>query len=77
MHIPTTVETMAIEIKKILDDAAKHKITALIAFNDLQALKQKRPDLFIAALTDRWIGKKRIKQVIAIFPYADQSMMGG
>lgn len=64
--IPVTVEGMSDEVKKVLDAYLKGEISLSITMADLEFLRSRRQDLFISALTTRWIGKKRLKLIQSV-----------
>ena len=66
VKIPVTVEGMAKEIKDLCNKYLRDQIDTMQLEKDLNYLRQKRPDLFTAAITIRWIGKKRIKLVATV-----------
>lgn len=66
MKIPTTVEGMGKELKKLCDDYSADKLNTIQLEADLNYLKAKRQDLFLAALTVRWVGKKRLKLIKSV-----------
>lgn len=66
IKIPTTVEMMADLIKGIADNYIADKLNYSQAYADFQFLMSRRKDLFDAALTVRWVGKKRLKLIQSI-----------
>jgi hypothetical protein len=66
VKIPTTVEEMGNQLKKIADGYTAETLTFGQAYADLQFLMAKSQDLFLAAMTIRWVGKKRLKLLQSI-----------
>jgi len=57
---PVTVEEMGTLIKKLCDGYRSGKLNLIQFEADLRNLMCKRNRLFCSAITQRWIGKKRI-----------------
>jgi uncharacterized protein (TIGR04540 family) len=66
LKIPTTVEGMGSELKKLCDDYTSDKINTIQLEAGLKYLKDKRQDLFLSALVIRFLGKKRIKLIQSV-----------
>ncbi|HEY5588481.1 MAG TPA: hypothetical protein VIK86_05940 [Candidatus Paceibacterota bacterium] len=57
---PVTVEEMGAQLKKLCDGYRSGKINLIQFEADLRTLMYKRNQLFCSAVTQRWIGKKRV-----------------
>lgn len=57
---PVTVEEMGTLIKKLCDGYRSGELSFIQFEADLRNLMYKRNRLFCSAITQRWIGKKRI-----------------
>lgn len=66
VRIPVTVDGMGEQLKSIADNYISENLSFAQAYADLQFLQSKRQDLFLAALTIRWVGKKRLKLIQSI-----------
>ena len=66
VKIPVTVEGMGEQFKNLADRYVGGEITYTQALADLNFLKSRRQDLFVSALTVRWVGKKRLKLLESI-----------
>jgi hypothetical protein len=57
---PVTVEEMGVQLKRLCDSYRGGNINFIQFETDLKDLMYKRNRLFCAAVTRRWIGKKRV-----------------
>lgn len=67
LRYPVTIEGMANELKKVCDAYIINGCSFMELNANLKSLTNFRHDLFISALTERWIGKKRLKLITSIF----------
>lgn len=66
VKIPVTVEGMGEQLKRIADGYISSELSYAQAYSDLQFLIVKSQELFVSALTVRWVGKKRLKLLQSI-----------
>lgn len=73
---PVTVEEMGAQIKKLCDSYRGGRLNFIQFEADLRDLMYKRNRLFCSAITQRWIGKKRV-DIVNMIVGSVQSIIGG